>query len=1104
MAMNDVAANPIQAAAYLRAQSLQANPHTQVSISFGERTDSAALREAWGAVSAAHPGLRTLLSRTPGGEVVAAVSETPTTLWAEIDWTGADPKEIPDRWAALQSGDSLEGFGPKTSLRISEIRLPGGGSHFLMTAPEYLLDEASVTRVLLDWLLALDRPLAPEEPAGQTQGSSAAWAGIIGKAEAPLTLRPQVGSSEWVSATKKLNREEAAGLLAACKDRPPAILLELLWALTLRRLGATGNVLLRRVDARRSLHEADYFENWLPVALDWAAKDWPDVEGARTVLENAHISPAAALQAGGARFPVSDIPAAFSWCGPEINDVIRTALPRWINFDARLSRATASLFCLEARPDFSFCLRGPLGSPGVAAEILERFLGLACALPAIDGKPIAQIPLLLPAEARALKEVSQGPAGGELPATALEAFREIVARWPDAIAVKDGDYELTFRELDSLSDRLAQHLAHVSLAGGWHVALFLSPSSWIAIALIGSWKAGNPCLALDPSAPPAWIESLLSSHDAGVVLCDAASAPLLDASTRRRIILDQDWDALETGELPQPALAASSPAAILPGHPEGSPPLVRALTHEMLVASSREAARLLDFGPGNSFLAHSSAGGGAFFDEWLIPLLAGGTILVPDDSLLDPVDSPATHLRLTAPEWANQAARWSRLDEKPDRPLKVVAVELGQATSQALEIWKDHSGEGVAVVTFFSPASLCGLGLAGLSSSSDGLFLSAGRPSAGCEASVRDPDGYELPPGFPGELWIKFPGWKSHGAPKGRRGLSAEISAWRSSDGSIFLESVGAPGQPISPQALSLLTARSALDVFEGEHLWTLSREKFPGTIAVEEWPLTRGGWVDAALLPKPSVTARAVSSPPSSSGPATTSPEMQEPPAPWNPISLLQSEGTGAPLVLVPPLSGLPDTYHDLVSALGSQRRIFGLTARGAVRPDASHPSIEASAAAWIDALLEEDPSLSFALCGFGFGAIAALEMARQLAAARRPVPGIILLGAPAPQTEASTGWLASMKNVFLRINPPDRVEPFAPMGEPARSHETAWSRYRLAPCDVPARIVLPSDFPADAGAAWVDILPSANIEFVKCTWAEMLAFPAVKRLATIISESR
>lgn len=1094
--MNEVAANPMQAAAFLRSESRPLKTPTQVSISFGERTDRAALRPAWEAVCSAHPILRSSLSRGPGGEVI--LKDSSGTTWKEQDWSSVDAAEIPERWKQYQADDAREGFDPASLVRFSEILLPGGGTHFLLSVPDYLLDETSITRVLLDWLIALEQPLSPEEPPTLPSATASAWGPLLKSASAPLVLAPRGGTREAAEATLQIGRADAARFFAEAKDRDPAAILAFLWALTLRRLGAEGNVVLHRIDARRSTHDVGYFENWLPVVMEWGSKQWLDDVDLEAMRANAWISPAAALEAAGSNLALADLQTGFAWGNPDVNDIIHTALPRWINFDARIHRHPPDFLCLEARPDLRLSVRGPLGTGEAAQHLLSRLASLIESYESLESKPAAQIPLLLPQETRTLKEWSRGPEPLERPPTTLAAFLEIVARTPEAIAVKDGDYELSYRELDALSDRLAQHLAQATLAGGWHVALFLSPSSWIAIALIGSWKAGNLCLALDPSAPPAWIESMLSSHDAGVVFCDAASAPLLDTSTRRRIILDQDWEALETAECPPPALEGSSPAAILVGHPDGTPPLIRALTHEMLVAAAREGARTLAFHPGHSFLAYSAAGGGAFFDEWLIPLLNGGTVLVPGDDLLDPIRSSATHLRLTSPEWANQAARWSQEPEVLDSPLEVVAVEMGKATSRANDIWTSCTGGRVRTIPFFSPASLCGLGLAGTSGSSPGLFLPAGFPVGGIEASVTDGDTHDIPPGFLGHLWIKCPGWKSLSNPHGRRGIETGLHAWRSPDGSLNLEGPSAPGLNCSPQAADLLSTGAALDTFEEANLWTLSREKFPGTIPVGEWPLTRGGWVDASLLPKPHVAASP--SPKAESMPAQAAPVPRPSDTPWRPLTVLQREGSGLPLVLVPPLSGLPESYQDLVAALGTKRKILGLQARGTVQTDAAHTSLEAAAASWIDALLEEDPTLSFDLCGFGYGAIAALEIARQLEAAKRPVPALILLGAPAPQTDAPAGWLASMKSVLKRLNPSERVEPFAAPGEPARTHEAAWSRYRFIPFDIHARIILPSDFPPDAGAAWIDVLPSADIDLVKCTWAEMLSFPAVKRIASLL----
>ena len=1099
--MNEGAANPMQAAAFLRERNAPEKHHTQVSISFGERMDPVALRSAWEAVCEVHPVLKSQFAHTSIGGVTFQESSAATTTWRELDWQDLKPEEIPDKWAGLQKSDGSEAFDPQSLVRITAILLPGGGSHYLLTVPAFLLDESSIARVLLDWLVALERPPAQAPLTAVPLANATAWTEILKPAIAPLSLQTRPPAPAPVTGSMAVGREESSAFLDSCKSKSldPQVVLHFLWALLLRRLGATGNVTLGLFEVRRSPGEAGYFENWLPVVHDWDSKDWMrDAQQAYdAVSANAWISPASALAASPVPIPLDRLEAGFAWRGSEVIDLIQTAMPRWINFDAKIQRDSPELLLLEVRCGVQITLQihGPIGSGALARDLLDRLSGLMQSLDSLATKQIGQIPLLLPQEARTLKEWSRGPEGLERPADILAAFRNSVAKYPENIAVRDGDYELTYSELDTLSDRLAAYFAHASLAGGWHVALFLSPSSWIAIALIGSWKAGNSCLALDPAAPPEWIESMLTSHDAGVVICDAASAPLLDASTRKRIVLDQEWDGLETGELPTPAITPDSPAAILPGNSDTPPPLIRALTHEVLVMAAIEGARILDFGPSDSFLAHSAPGGGAFFDEWLLPILAGGTVRVADDDVLDPVAANVTHIRLTAPEWNNQAARWSVGEARPANVPGIVAVESGTASSHALGIWNQCAENGVRTISFFSPAGLCGLGLAGAATAENGILM-AGQPTPDVEMVVCDEDGQDVPPGFSGVLWMKFPGWKKVSQPRGRRGIDTGFRAWRNGKGLFQVEGGGNRFPSLSTASLHLRSLPDIVDCLIGEHIWTLSAGSVEGSFPVSEWPLNRAGWIDEPSLPRPEIPALQ----------KAARPAPQEQPrkaTPWKPVSVLQKEGTSPALVLVPTASGVPETYQDFVSAMGKGRRILALTARGVGDAEACHTSIESAAAAWIEALVEEDPSLSFDLCGFGYGGVAALEMARQFAAAKRRVPELILIGTQPPLLEKSTGWLSSMKNAFKRWSPDDRVEPFAASGEPARTHLAACHRYRFVPCDLQARIILPSDFPPDSAEAWMAVLPSARMEPVKCAWAEMLAYPSVKRLASIISAS-
>jgi len=538
--------------------------------------------------------------------------------------------------------------------------------------------------------------------------------------------------------------------------------------------------------------------------------------------------------------------------------------------------------------------------------------------------------------------------------------------------------------------------------------------------------------------------------------------------------------------------------------------MVRALTHGMLVSAALEGARILDFQPGQSFLVRSMPGGGAFFDEWLIPLLAGGTAYVAGFDMLDSAAAPVTHLRLTTPEWANQAADWGHEGEPCSPTLRCVAVEAGSPLLSSASIWQKQSTPHLRQVVFFSPASLCGLGLAGVIRK-NAVRISAGKPTSECEAVIADADGLEIPPGYVGRLFLKFPGWKNLPDAGGRLGFDTGLNAWRDWEGDLHLES-GARKVIGLPTAAEIKATRElfsqVLDVFVSRQgVYALSDQAAGDAVCQKQWLLNRAGWIDESALPQ--AAQPTVSQPQPSSAPA--SPKAFEPAvqtrraaqSAWTPLVEMCSKGSGSPLVLVHPADGLTDSYAELLYALGNSRRVIGIAARGALNPESCHPSIESAAAQYIAALFEDEPLQDFQLAGFGFGAIVALEMARQLQAAGRALPRLVLIGAMPPPTDQIGGWLASMKKAFKRSVAPARMEPRPPSNAAAARHEAILKNYRFPACDIPATIVLPADL-AESSAPWQELLPGAAVEITRSSWSEMLSTPAVKRVASILADEK
>jgi len=1106
----------MQVAAFNRHQAAPAAPGavTQVSISFGESVNSEFLRNAWQLVALRHPILRSAFVKSIDGLLVRE-AEKGEPFWIPLDWQSVAPEEIPSRWNALLASDAKATFEPVAIplVRFHEIRLPGGGGHYLFSAPSYLLDEFSITRILVDLLLTLGQsPLAPagEPPQFLKPGG---WSEFLGKATAPMVLEPRFGNGAAVRATYSLERAKTAAFSKFCHDHDleESLVVRCLWSLLLRRFGATGNVMQVLFDARGDSTEAGYFQNRIPVVQNWdgTTAEWLDEAQSLSdrMAENIWIDPDETLRAAGFDFQPQDMPVSFAWRGPSINNSIHTALPRWINFDAQLQQQLPSGIELEARPGIrlELSLAGPFSNEAAAKELLGRLGSLVSTLPDFYGKPVARVPVLLPEEVQTLREWSKGPDTAATAQTPVDAFRETAAKFPTSVAVCAGEYEMTYAELDSLSDNLAARIAAAGFAGGWHSALVLGPSAWIAVAVLGAWKAGNSCLAIDPTAPDDWIEATLASHDAAVVLCDSSSAPRIDPTQRRRIVLDQDAEAPAEEGWERPAIDPSALAASTPGHIDGRPIAVRALTHAMLVSAASEAARILDFHPGDKFLVNAMPGGGAFFDEWLIPLLAGGTAHVADENLLEPATAPVTHLRLTARQWANQAAAWERGAAPPHELVRCVAVDGGTPLATAVDVWHRQHLPPLRQIFFYSPAGLCGMGVAA-SPAKNCPVLPLGKPVAEIEVAIVDGDGLELPAGYAGSVFMKFPGWKDlPEAASSRHGLDLGLKGWRNGNGDIFLESAGRDASGLFTFREARLAApfvENALDLFVGSAVYALSNAELPGATCVKEWLLTRAGWIDESALPKPSQSAPAPSPRAASNSQTARREPGRNGSHTWVPISELQSGSSEELLVLVHDASGSTEVYSELVQAMGGTRRILGITARGAHNAEACHPSVESAAAQYIAALLEEERSPVFHLAGFGFGGTVALEMARQMQAAGRILPRLFLIGSVPPRIEQPQSWFSKLKFGFRRTQAETRMEPkTAPAGAAAR-HEESWRNYSIPPCDIPATIVLPNDL-ADGPVVqdWQDLMPEAVFEVTRSSWEDMLAFPAAKRVASILS---
>lgn len=147
------------------------------------------------------------------------------------------------------------------------------------------------------------------------------------------------------------------------------------------------------------------------------------------------------------------------------------------------------------------------------AVVLDRLV-------ADPDQPLSRLDLLTEPERRELAPVL-GAVGGST-RTLPEIFADAAALDPDAIALSFSGREVTYRELDTRSSRIARFLIDQGVGPESYVALGIPRSVESVLAVWAVAKAGGAFVPVDPNYPLERIEHMLADSGAGLGLTVAA------------------------------------------------------------------------------------------------------------------------------------------------------------------------------------------------------------------------------------------------------------------------------------------------------------------------------------------------------------------------------------------------------------------------------------------------------------------------------------------------------------------------------------------------------------------------------------------------------
>lgn len=345
-------------------------------------------------------------------------------------------------------------------------------------------------------------------------------------------------------------------------------------------------------------------------------------------------------------------------------------------------------------------------------------------------------------------------------ATLAQILGETAGAYPDRIAVDDGERALSYRELDSESNRIARYLMDLGVCGEVPVALAVARSVDSVLAVWAVAKSGGVFVPVDPRYPEDRVAHMLEDSEAriGIRSVDAAAGGSIsawidfrDPDTAAEVAAYPDspivWDTQSTPITPASAayiIYTSGSTGVLKG---------TVVTHSGLANLAREQQDRYRITENSRTLHFASP---SFDGAVLELLLAGSTgatmVIAPAD--IYGGDALGKFLRTSSVTHAFiTPAALATVDPAGISDLECVVVGGDVCTPELVESWgrgrRLHNGYGPTETTVMVAIS---------DPIEPGESITIGGPIRGIDAVVLDSRLRPVPVGGVGELYIGGPG----------------------------------------------------------------------------------------------------------------------------------------------------------------------------------------------------------------------------------------------------------------------------------------------------------------------------------------------------------
>lgn len=272
---------------------------------------------------------------------------------------------------------------------------------------------------------------------------------------------------------------------------------------------------------------------------------------------------------------------------------------------------------------------------------------------------------------------------------------------PESPALCAWDGDMTYRELYTLSSRLAIHLQGLGVGPEVYVPLCFEKSVWAVVSMLAVLIAGGVCVPLDPCHPANRRRTIIEDAGSHLVLCSPTQASLFEQSPQQIVTIEpRVFKELSTAvdKLRDTSSPNDAAYVIFTSGSTGKPKGI-VIEHEALCTSIRNHGAVMKLNSSSRFLQFAAYTFDISFSDIFATLVHGGCVCIPSDhDRMNNLESAMRSLNVNQACLTTTVASQLRPAEIPG--LKILTIAGEAPTEEILNLW----AEKVCLVNMYGPA----------------------------------------------------------------------------------------------------------------------------------------------------------------------------------------------------------------------------------------------------------------------------------------------------------------------------------------------------------------------------------------------------------------